>query len=324
MFCSKCGASNGEDAMFCAKCGFKIAAPPVPGASEFNAPAVAGSASKQPGFDTEAWKSVIGPRNTDYYLSRFTAQHTGGKGSFWHWPAFFFTFYWLLYRKQWLWAAIYFIAPYLIAVALAIAIGAMGSTGTTLAAPASLGYLAAIFLIPALFANSLYYKRCRALIERQKVGSQSREQYLARLEAHGGTSRVAAIAVGIVVVIGIVGVLAAIALPAYDDYTKRAKASEAIVVAMGAARQVGEHYERNGTLPSSLADLSSPPAPSKYISDLRLSQKGGTIEVDIRFSPTVSGTVYLIPALDSNGKVTWKCKAAPEVRRIVPLSCREE
>ena len=33
---------------------------------------------------------------------------------------------------------------------------------------------------------------------------------------------------------------------------------------------------------------------------------------------------YLVPALDSNGKVTWKCKAAPEVRRIVPVSCREE
>jgi hypothetical protein len=51
-------------------------------------------------FDEEAWKAVIG-----------------------HWPAFFVTWYWLLYRKMWDLAALYFLLPLILAFAIGLVAG---------------------------------------------------------------------------------------------------------------------------------------------------------------------------------------------------------
>ena len=46
------------------------------------------------------------------YLLKFRKFSVGGIDCFsatWHWPAFFIGFWWLLYRKMYLWAFVYFI-----------------------------------------------------------------------------------------------------------------------------------------------------------------------------------------------------------------------
>ena len=50
----------------------------------------------------------------------------------------------------------------------------------------------------------------------------------------------------LMIVIAIIGILAAIALPAYQDYTVRARVSEALVVAGGAKTTVAENITVNG------------------------------------------------------------------------------
>ena len=54
----------------------------------------------------------------------------------------------------------------------------------------------------------------------------------------------------LLVVVLIIGILAAIALPAYQDYTKRARVSEAITLMDGAKVAVAEFYSNYGWWPT--------------------------------------------------------------------------
>jgi type II secretory pathway pseudopilin PulG len=333
MLCSKCGSTNAEGTWFCAKCGVALAvqqgavaaAVPVrrpegavPAPPERTAPAHASSTD----FDDEAWRAAIGPKNTDYYLPRFEARHASGAAARWHWPAFFVTFYWLLYRKLWGWALVYFIAPYVVFFMLGILAAAAGASGARVVGPLVLLATLGFFIVPPLVANQLYFARCKTLIERQRSVARSREHLLAQVEARGGTSHIVLIIVGVFVVIALIGMLAAIALPAYNDYTKRAKVAEALVIGRQVAAQVGEHYQRTGALPPGLEQLPSPPSPSRYISAMRLDPSSGVLEIGVVFGAAVGGKVYLVPAKQTDGRIEWSCKAAPAMRRNVPVSCR--
>ncbi len=53
----------------------------------------------------------------------------------------------------------------------------------------------------------------------------------------------------LMIVIAIVGILAAIALPAYQDYTVRAKMSEALANLAEAKTSISEYYAANGVMP---------------------------------------------------------------------------
>ncbi len=55
----------------------------------------------------------------------------------------------------------------------------------------------------------------------------------------------------LMIVIAIVGILAAIALPAYQDYTVRAKVSEALANLAEAKTTIAEFYSANNRLPDS-------------------------------------------------------------------------
>ncbi len=50
----------------------------------------------------------------------------------------------------------------------------------------------------------------------------------------------------LMIVVAIIAILAAIALPAYQDYTIRARVSEAIVLASGAKTTIAENIANNG------------------------------------------------------------------------------
>ena len=57
----------------------------------------------------------IGP-NADKYIEKFRKFNVTGVDQFsftWHWPAFFVTFFWMFYRKLYLWALLVFILTYI-------------------------------------------------------------------------------------------------------------------------------------------------------------------------------------------------------------------
>lgn len=177
-------------------------------------------------FDLAAWQAMVGPRNQAYYLPRFERTARGEGGAHWHWPAFLITWYWLVYRKMWAWALLYMVLPFLLLLPFGLLTALLGPHRAADAVP--MLYLAALYVAPPLLANGAYYRHCRKLMAAQRARGGSREQYLAQLEARGGTSNVVVAVVGALLLVSMIGMLAAIALPAYQDYVKRARGSQTV------------------------------------------------------------------------------------------------
>ena len=108
--CSQCQQQNQDDARFCHQCGGAFAMESQEAAVE----AEPSSPPPQPQTDAELWKTFLGP-NADRYLTTFKKFMGPAGPQFamtWHWPAFIFEpFLWFLYRKMYVYAAIYAIGP---------------------------------------------------------------------------------------------------------------------------------------------------------------------------------------------------------------------
>ncbi len=109
--CSQCEQQNPDDARFCSQCGALFAeeaAQPADQPVEEPAPPILD--------EQQLWRSFIG-QNADRYLEQFRKFTGGSEPRFaltWHWPAFLFDpFLWFLYRKMYLYAAVYAIGPVL-------------------------------------------------------------------------------------------------------------------------------------------------------------------------------------------------------------------
>lgn len=106
--CVQCQQQNQDDANFCYQCGTSLTEPQ-------EQPAEA-SPSQVPLADSDLWRTFIGP-NADRYLEQFKKFGTEQQPKFaltWNWPAFLFiSFLWFLYRKMYLYAAVYAIGPML-------------------------------------------------------------------------------------------------------------------------------------------------------------------------------------------------------------------
>ena len=103
--CIQCQQQNQDDANFCYQCGNDL------GVSN------AASATSTPfssRTDEDLWRDFIGP-NADRYLEQFKKFGSPQSPRFaltWNWPAFLYvSFLWFLYRKMYLYAAVYAIGP---------------------------------------------------------------------------------------------------------------------------------------------------------------------------------------------------------------------
>lgn len=117
------------------------------------------------GVTAELYRAAIGPRGQDYYLRQFAKFDANGKtGATWHWPAYWATVSWLIYRKMWSWALAYVAA--LLGLALVIfGIGKLifsysDATGLLL----FLVFLIGAYILPGLYANAWFYTYCNEKI----------------------------------------------------------------------------------------------------------------------------------------------------------------
>lgn len=133
----------------------------------------------------------------------------------------------------------------------------------------------------------------------------------------------------LMIVVAIVGILAAIAVPAYQDYTKRAKVSEALGMADAAKSAVAESYQSNSdTFPTTNAAaglLAASDVTSTYVTSLSVGA-GGAITVTLKsISSGIDGkTVVFTPAAPAQegGPVTWTCNTGTLDGRYLPQNCR--
>ena len=134
----------------------------------------------------------------------------------------------------------------------------------------------------------------------------------------------------LMIVIAIVGILAAVALPAYQDYTIRAKMSEAIALLGEGKTSVTEYFIANNVMPPNAAaaglrgHIGTP-----IVNSLRY-LVGGIVEVEV--AATVGGDinaandlVHLSMAGTAGGTVQWTCKPAGSggvPSKYLPANCR--
>ncbi len=105
----------------------------------------------------------------------------------------------------------------------------------------------------------------------------------------------------LMIVVAIIGILAAIALPAYQDYTKRAKLSEAILAASACRTSITEVYQSANSLPAAGSwgcEVASGSG-SKYVSSVTTGA-GGEITVAVQGTGDASIDTKLITLIPRN------------------------
>ena len=303
MHCPQCATPNPEVGHFCTHCGHSLTEPTPDEVTREN------------------FRAILGPKNQEYYLQRFEEYEANGKTTIgWHWPAFFITFYWLLYRKMWLAALLYFILPYVCTSVLGLITSLFGESRGLMMLGCYLAYTLAILLLPPLFANALYYCHCQSKIRKAEALHSERQRQLGYLSAKGGTSSIILFVVLIVGFIAVIGILAAIAIPAYHDYTQRSKMSGVYHSGQAITQELTQYYAEHQALPTDIHELAIPTLPN-WVSGVQLDSNQGVLELQLA-PPSTGQSLQFVASEDENGILSWRCQSQTIRPRALPQACR--
>lgn len=138
----------------------------------------------------------------------------------------------------------------------------------------------------------------------------------------------------LMIVIAILGILVAIALPAYQDYTVRARVSEAVAQTAPAKLAVTETAASLGILATKVTNNTSagfdfPAAGTDYVKSIEIAN--GVITTTATAAtgapaaaiPVMKWTPAHVTAADPTTPVQWTCTTTPaEAAKFVPAECR--
>jgi len=118
----------------------------------------------------------------------------------------------------------------------------------------------------------------------------------------------------LMIVVAIIGILAMVALPAYQDYTKRARVTEALNLMGGAKAAVTEFYANYGHWPSTNQSAGVAQAGSIRGNSVKsVTVLGKTIQAEMNTS-AFDPSPYKIGMVGSSsgiaGSVFWSCKTS--------------
>lgn len=125
----------------------------------------------------------------------------------------------------------------------------------------------------------------------------------------------------LMIVVAIIAVLAALAFPAYQDYTVRARVSEAIVMASGAKVTVTENINNINELNATACNGVAPTtASTTNISSLTCTGNG--VITVITTDKAGGVTLALTPTYAPSEVVRWECAVQGGLNKYVPAECR--
>lgn len=131
--------------------------------------------------------------------------------------------------------------------------------------------------------------------------------------------------VGVTIVLGLlapIGLIAAIAIPAYQDYSVRAKVSEALIAASPAQSAVAAYVAERQTVPKSLAEAGVDIPSTSRVRDITINPRNATLTVTLAFSPLAGKRIQLVPQR-ADGQITgWQCRRGTVASKYLPASCR--
>ena len=131
----------------------------------------------------------------------------------------------------------------------------------------------------------------------------------------------------LMIVVAIIGILAAVALPAYQDYTVRARVSEALVLASSAKTAVTENAATGKDLAAGIGSISA----TSNVASMTVASNNGVISVvtssaaksiSLALTPTAGGS-GLTSGTVPEGNISWKCSISDSTKaKYVPSECR--
>ena len=268
----------------------------------------------------EYYEAAVGyNKNTEYYLERFNRFDTDGTGVSWHWPAFFVSFYWLLYRKMWLWAVLYFFLPVPVLIIDTLIVE---YTGLTVGVLNLLVWIATFTFFP-MYANALYYLHVKKKLEKASGYSEHEEKKLRMIAAAGGTSGAAMIIIMVFVIISLLGIVAAISIPAFQNYTARARVAEGLVLSESVKTRVEEYANQYQEWPQSIEDVGGIAGlTSPVVKDISLVEKGVIVITYSGSELIADKMIYLEPSRDNENMIIWQCEGPDFNQRYLPAICR--
>lgn len=139
----------------------------------------------------------------------------------------------------------------------------------------------------------------------------------------------------LMIVVAIIGILAAVALPAYQDYTIRAKMSEAVLAASACRTSVTEIYQSSSSIAAMTGGnwgcefaAGASQGPTKYVASVQTNAAGGVKVLvqgfDVKQVPA-GAAVLLFPSINAANQVAgWQCGPnASMPAKYLPGSCRD-
>lgn len=135
----------------------------------------------------------------------------------------------------------------------------------------------------------------------------------------------------LMIVVAIIAILAAIAIPQYQNYTKRAKISEGLVLADAAKLSVAETYQSKGVWPTSNDTAGYQTGSSTYVTSVGVGDKGVITITYQNFNDSSidTKTLTLSPS-NTGGSIQWSCSDSQSwgtlsniPTKYLPASCHK-
>lgn len=124
---------------------------------------------------------------------------------------------------------------------------------------------------------------------------------------------------GVLIFVYIVAVLAAVAIPAYENYTTKAKLTQAVAASHEFREKLSDFYLKEKRVPSSLLEAG---IAKSLIGDM--SVELNTKNMIFKFS-NKKGALNFVPRELESGEIEWTCIAsAPLTREALPTGCSLE
>lgn len=127
----------------------------------------------------------------------------------------------------------------------------------------------------------------------------------------------------LMIVVAIIGILAAVALPAYQDYTIRARVTEALGQISAAKTVVGENIANNGgelDATDNCKGVNTFTTLTGHVASLACTATTGVLIATM--DATAKGVVVNMTPTPTTGGITWKCTSLTADQKYVPAECR--
>ena len=124
----------------------------------------------------------------------------------------------------------------------------------------------------------------------------------------------------LMIVVAIIGILAAVALPAYQDYTIRARVSEALVAGAAAKATVGENIANDNAIgANSCRGVTDTTAATTNMASLACANGVITLTTTAAAGAV---TMTLTPTRNADLTTIWTCVRTAGSNNHVPAQCR--